>query len=392
MKDLNDLDVSKKWKSRFQLIQDIGGKEIYSPFKLQATPEFKSLPLTKRMSMNFSCLSFLFSFFWYFAKGMWGKGFVILSFASLYSAILLVIERLANIQIIPVLFWVPVSAICGLLGVFDYYRYKIEDERMWKGAFFGGGFDNKASIALFLISALSVNVAAALYSEGAFSQNGPVIVENQTEIKETIQGVDNTHDQQNLLRDIVWSVWNSGDTKYTFTADNDKLVLHVNNEIYPLTITNIDADNLIVSTIIDGKNIPFTIRQVWDENNDSFNLSVSINDNTPVDLAFIREIDPATLKKTPSKVSQSIIDAAINDYRSKYDNAQYKTYSELKDLDSDGKYEILLSDSNICGSGGCMYDIYSYSNGNACYIGVQSDPLVSIKGPINCQSSLKNQS
>ena len=287
MESINDLNVSKKWKSRFQLIEELGGEEIHSPFELQKTAEFKALPLTKRLKVTHAFTPFIFSFLWYFSKGMWAKGFIIFAFSCLYYSALGIIESLASFQISPILYWVPVSAVCGSLGIFDYYRYKVKDERVWKGAFLGGLFSNKRSIAIFVFSTLSINICTSLYLEGFFSQTGnQTVVANQP----VVPGNTKSNDEKKLLGDIVGTVWNSGDRTYSFMMNNDKLIIKENDDSYSSAIKNIDLNNGIVSAVIDGTNTLIIIRQNWNDNNESFNLSISINDATPIELGFIRNI------------------------------------------------------------------------------------------------------
>lgn len=277
MKNIDELTVSKGWKNRFQSIEICQGRNVNSTFAMQKTPEFRSLSLWKRQRITGSGFALIFNFLWYFSKGMWSKGFIIFGFSCLYYAVLTLVEMLIGKSIPSYLYWMPVSLACFYLAVFDYYKYKVNDERIWKGAFFSKFFANKSSIVLFVIMSLGLNMGASYYYYEYF-------------------------------------------------------------------------DNTNVSTVSEQS---------------------------------------VTTGKA-SGVSQEVIDSALIDYRSEGDSSQYKTYYDLKDLNNDGKQEILLSDSSVCGSGGCTYSVYSYDNDRVCYIGSKSDTLPDIKGDIDCQTRLKN--
>jgi len=65
--DIDALDVSPTWKTRFRLIQEAGGP---------AMPGARSLSFGDRTRVMFNILAFLFGPLYYLAKGLWRKAIV----------------------------------------------------------------------------------------------------------------------------------------------------------------------------------------------------------------------------------------------------------------------------------------------------------------------------
>ncbi|OGS22800.1 MAG: hypothetical protein A2252_10770 [Elusimicrobia bacterium RIFOXYA2_FULL_39_19] len=82
-------------------------KEVYA----QVFYEFDK----KGLIPTWSWTGFLFGFIWYFFKGMWVKGLLMLTM-SIFSGGAL---------------WFPFLIYCGVLGKWDYYLLKTKDKQLW---------------------------------------------------------------------------------------------------------------------------------------------------------------------------------------------------------------------------------------------------------------------
>lgn len=113
-RDIATLDVSPLWRERFQLIEQIGWSEGI----LKNYWNFKSLPKSDRAKVSFSIMGFLFGPFYYFAKGMWAKGGIILVASFI----------LALPGLLPA---VAVAAYCGVYANYDFYLFKVRGRNLW---------------------------------------------------------------------------------------------------------------------------------------------------------------------------------------------------------------------------------------------------------------------
>lgn len=85
------------------------------------------------------------------------------------------------------------------------------------------------------------------------------------------------------------------------------------------------------------------------------------------------------------------IDAALKSYGNvSADGERITPFAIEKDLNQDGIFEVLVSESSMCGSAGCTYNVYTYTSDKTCEIGYVSDPLPIIPKEISCETILKN--
>lgn len=107
-KDIASLNVSHGWKERFELMERIGwGDGMWKNYR-----KHMSLSPSERFKIGFNLWAFLFGPFYYFAKGMWGKGALILGAAFV----------LALLGGVPA-FLIPAYC-CGVAN-YHYYRFKV---------------------------------------------------------------------------------------------------------------------------------------------------------------------------------------------------------------------------------------------------------------------------
>ena len=88
--DIDDLNVSAKWKERFRLIEKAG------PFEQGKYQNHKALTPAELRKINFNVLAFLFSGLYYFAKGMPRKALIVLGGGWLFAAVVTVLEAMLN--------------------------------------------------------------------------------------------------------------------------------------------------------------------------------------------------------------------------------------------------------------------------------------------------------
>lgn len=153
--DIDQLKVSDTWKKRFHLMRKAGA---YDGTKYR---DFKVLEGSERRAIGFNFLAFLFSAFYYFAKGMPRKAFVIIGASWVLGAVLTVIEGMANFKFPGVVYWIPVAAVTGALASRDYYEKMVEHQTMWPGL---KALDNIwASIGVAFAGFVALVVATILF-------------------------------------------------------------------------------------------------------------------------------------------------------------------------------------------------------------------------------------
>ncbi|MDP2789421.1 MAG: DUF2628 domain-containing protein [bacterium] len=134
-KKFDDLDVSVSWKRKFEILEKVGADNQFI-YKAMSSEGFKSLTFKEKQKINFNFLAFLFGPFYYFAKKMWFKGAVLFGGITLLNTFLTLIEIVIDSPLPAVVYWIPGSVICAQLANYDYYRYVVHKEKMWKKFFF----------------------------------------------------------------------------------------------------------------------------------------------------------------------------------------------------------------------------------------------------------------
>ena len=153
---INSLDVSDAWKRKFELIEKAGE---FNGFSYE---NFKSLSFGERIKMGFNIFALLFGPFYYFYKQMWKKGAVILGIGLVFIVTLLAIEMATDTSFPSSIYKLPIiEAICGSLANYDFYRFKVHQETIWKSFSF---FNNPVAAFGFPIVSLALLFALAFHT------------------------------------------------------------------------------------------------------------------------------------------------------------------------------------------------------------------------------------
>ncbi|WP_289106530.1 DUF2628 domain-containing protein [uncultured Pseudoalteromonas sp.] len=117
------------WRERFEILDSL--PQVSSIFSLGKTQEFKSLDKKSSHKVMFNIYAFIFGAFYYFFKGMWEKGIIILFISMTYTFSLSIIEEVFEFQIYSAIYWVVPSSIIAVIATFDYYKKVSENQRIW---------------------------------------------------------------------------------------------------------------------------------------------------------------------------------------------------------------------------------------------------------------------
>jgi hypothetical protein len=128
---VEDLDVSDSWKAKFKLLESVGAADKFV-YKATSSVEFKALSFRERQKISLNLLAFIFGPLYYFSKKMWRKGAVLFGGITLLNVILTLIEMGVGAEFPPVVYWVPSAVICAQLANYDYYKFVVHNEVMWK--------------------------------------------------------------------------------------------------------------------------------------------------------------------------------------------------------------------------------------------------------------------
>lgn len=109
-------------------------------------------------------------------------------------------------------------------------------------------------------------------------------------------------DQKSSLLEETSGVWRAqGDGAMISVIYNDsKLRLLINDDLIPVTLGDIDEVNKTINMNValnTGKPGIWTLRQVWDKDNNSFHLQLTLHDGTQDSLSFVRKLSSDDLNK-----------------------------------------------------------------------------------------------
>ena len=110
--NIASLDVDLNWKERFEIMERMGWNEGMWKNRARA----RVLSYSERMKIGFNIWGFLFGPFYYFVKGMWIKGAIIVGAA-------LVLALLGGVPAI------LVPAYCCAFASYDFYLLKVYGKR-----------------------------------------------------------------------------------------------------------------------------------------------------------------------------------------------------------------------------------------------------------------------
>ncbi|MBT3380722.1 MAG: DUF2628 domain-containing protein [Lentisphaerae bacterium] len=123
-------NVSRKWEERFELFGKISADDSLIR-KFFRTPGFKGLDSKEQKTIRWNGLALLFGPLYYFCKGMWRKGAVLLGVVWLFGVVLTLVELFSGESIPGLVYWLPSAFICGQLANFDYYRHIRHRDKAW---------------------------------------------------------------------------------------------------------------------------------------------------------------------------------------------------------------------------------------------------------------------
>ncbi|HHY0551936.1 TPA: DUF2628 domain-containing protein [Vibrio parahaemolyticus] len=275
-----------KWQARFEHFEHIHDPEqgYFSLIKSPKSKErLKTMGALAQNKINFNFWVLLFGPFWYMANGMLLKGLQIMFIIGIFKFAGAAIPGAGFIAL--TIAYLPIFIFASRAS-YDYYLSEIHGIKTWKGMW------SKWWSLLVLIAVLCVELvvvgAAYMPSNASTASMSPTVqVEQQKE-----PGIS---DEQLEFMEDVSGVW--GDGKGLLTVDlrdPENSTLTAQNAV--LTVQSFgkyDSDNYILPmTVFAGKQELgiFTLRQVWNEDEDSYHLQLTLSDGTTNKLSFVRNL------------------------------------------------------------------------------------------------------
>ena len=116
------LPVSDSWKSKFFLIEKAGGLGL---------PHANRLTSSERFAINFNFLACLFWPLYYFFKGMWKKGFLLVSIAVATVLLLAILMEGFGLGRFSKALGYATGAVFAMRANMDYYKKWVRKENDW---------------------------------------------------------------------------------------------------------------------------------------------------------------------------------------------------------------------------------------------------------------------
>ena len=141
--------LTGSWRRRFESLDRIDGAFF---------TRWRELSTAERVTAGWAWPAFPFSFLYYFAKGMWEKGLLLMTaYAVLGMA-------LGAAGVSGVLVWFWVGAVCVACATSDYYRRVEHDERIWPwlATRLPAFLRSTPALAVVAVAALGCHVAIAV--------------------------------------------------------------------------------------------------------------------------------------------------------------------------------------------------------------------------------------
>lgn len=141
--------LTESWRQRFEIFDRIDGAYF---------SRWRELSEAERMRAGLAWPAFLFSFLYYFAKGMWEKG---LLFMTAYAVLGM---ALGAAGVPGVLIWSWVAVLCAVCAASDYYKRLEHNERIWPwlAKRMPGLLQSAPALAVAALAALGCHVALAV--------------------------------------------------------------------------------------------------------------------------------------------------------------------------------------------------------------------------------------
>lgn len=266
-RDVRQQGLSKSWLHKFDLLEKVGANH-QSIYRSMGTAEYKELGFRDKQRITFNFWAFVFGPLYYFVKKMWAKGLLILAFTWLLATAITLVEVALGFSLPDVVYWIPGAIIFAQLANHDYYRKVIKDETVWPGT--PNFFAKPLGLTIAPIGALLLLLGVSFLTPG-FGQ-----------------------EMEQYQLEEVSGVWVS-DTDNTMVRvdfrDRDSSHLTIDGERFPVTITNVDRDNTIVTfrLVLNGQSYDWSLRQIFNDNNE-FTLQITLHDGTREPFSFVRNL------------------------------------------------------------------------------------------------------
>lgn len=266
-RDAKHQGLSKSWQHKFGLLEKVGANH-QSIYRAMSTAEYKALGFRDKQRITFNFWAFVFGPLYYLVKKMWAKGLLLIASIWLLSTALTLVEVALGFRIPEVVYWIPGAVLCAQLASHDYYRKVMQAETVWPGT--PDFFTKPLGLIIAPIATLLMLFGAIFLTPG-FDQ-----------------------DMEQYQLEEVSGVWVS---EYDNTMvrvdfrDSDTSHLTIDGERFPVTITEVDQDNAIVTfrLILDGQSYVWSLRQVFSDDN-SFTLEMTLHDGTREPFGFVRNL------------------------------------------------------------------------------------------------------
>ena len=121
----SELNVSSSWKRKFEILERAG------ELSFGRYENMNQLNMLERMKIGFNFPAMLLGPLYYFMKGMWTRGGILLTGILLLDTGLMCAELFGGIIAPDVLYWAPGAALCASLANYDYYRSVVYQESIW---------------------------------------------------------------------------------------------------------------------------------------------------------------------------------------------------------------------------------------------------------------------
>lgn len=259
--------LSKAWQHKFDLLEKVGANH-QSIYRAMGTPEYKAMGFRDKQRISFNVWAFLFGPLYYFVKKMWAKGLLILAFIWLLATVFTLVEVALGTRFPDVVYWIPGAVIFAQLANHDYYRKVMKDEKIWPNV--PAFFHKPLGLAIAPIGALILLFGAVLLTPG-FGE-----------------------EMEQFQLEEVSGVWVSDLDRSMVSIDfrdrsHSRLI--INGERFPVTITDVDGDNSIVSfrIMLNSQSHIWSLRQIFNQNNE-FTLEMRLHDGTLEPFGFVRNL------------------------------------------------------------------------------------------------------
>ena len=125
--NIDQLNISDVWKTRFKAFQEYGQSEsTWYGYKFNSSNPILSSGSIFNKNNYVSIMAFLFNVLWYFVKGMWKKGIILILIGGAGN---IIIDKIIGKDLY--LGSLIIGVIAAYSGSYDYYKYKVLRQSSW---------------------------------------------------------------------------------------------------------------------------------------------------------------------------------------------------------------------------------------------------------------------